>query len=49
MLFFIAWRQREAPRHELVYVAMAIWFLLWVSLSRDAKRYDFLAHVKTVC
>ena len=41
MLFFIAWRQREAPRHELVYVAMAIWFLLWVSLSRDAKRYDF--------
>lgn len=41
LLFFIAWRQREAPTHELVYIAMAVWFLLWVSLSRDAKRYDF--------
>ena len=41
LLLFIAWRQREAPRHELVYVTMAIWFLFWVSLSRDAKRYDF--------
>ncbi len=41
VLLFIAWRQRESPKHELVYVAMAIWFLLWVALSRDAKRYDF--------
>ena len=41
MLFFIAWRQRESPKHEFLYVAMAIWFLLWVALSRDAKRYDF--------
>ena len=41
MLLFIAWRQRESPTHELVYIAMAVWFLLWISLSRDAKRYDF--------
>lgn len=41
VLLFIAWRQREVPKQELVYVAMAIWFLLWVALSRDAKRYDF--------
>ena len=41
VLLFIAWRQREAPKQELVYIAMAVWFLLWVSLSRDAKRYDF--------
>ena len=41
LLLFIAWRQHEGPQHELVYVAMAIWFLLWVALSRDAKRYDF--------
>lgn len=41
VLLFIAWRQRESPKQELVYVAMAIWFLLWVALSRDAKRYDF--------
>lgn len=41
LLLFIAWRQRESPKQEHVYVAMAIWFLLWVALSRDAKRYDF--------
>ena len=41
LLLFIAWRQRKASNHELIYVAMAIWFLLWVALSRDAKRYDF--------
>ena len=41
MLLFMAWRQRESPTHELVYVALAIWFLLWVALSREAKRYDF--------
>lgn len=41
MFLFIAWRQRGSPRHQLVYVAMAIWFLVWVALSRDAKRYDF--------
>lgn len=41
VLLFISWRQRESPTHELVYVAMAIWFLLWIALSRDAKRYDF--------
>ena len=41
LLLFIAWRQREAPTHKLVYIAMAVWFVLWASLSRDAKRYDF--------
>ena len=41
VLIFIAWQRRASPRPELVYVAMGIWFLLWVALSRDAKRYDF--------
>ena len=41
MLLFIAWQQRESPRHELIYMAIAVWFLLWVALSRDARRYDF--------
>ena len=41
LLLLIAWRQCESSRHELVYIAMAVWLLLWVSLSRDAKRYDF--------
>jgi asparagine N-glycosylation enzyme membrane subunit Stt3 len=41
VLLFIAWRQRESAKMKLVYVAMIAWFLLWVALSRDAKRYDF--------
>ena len=41
MLIFIAWCQRESSKHELLYVTMAVWFLVWVALSRDAKRYDF--------
>ncbi len=48
MFLFIAWRQREAPRHEYIYIAMMIWFLLWVALSRDAKRYDFFVGVPMV-
>ncbi len=38
---FIAWHRRESSNHELVSIAMMIWFVLWVALSRDAKRYDF--------
>ncbi len=41
VLIFIAWWQRESPKHELVYIAIAVWFLVWVSLSRGAQRYDF--------
>ena len=41
LLLFIAWRHGESQRQELVYVAMAAWFLVWVALSRDARRYDF--------
>ena len=41
LLLFIAWRQGELPEQELIYVGMAAWFLMWVALSRDAKRYDF--------
>ena len=41
LLLFIAWRQGESPEQELIYVGMAVWFLVWVALSRDARRYDF--------
>ena len=41
LLLFIAWRQGESPEQQLVYVGMAAWFLVWIALSRDAKRYDF--------
>ncbi len=41
VLLFIAWRQHEVPKYEFIYIALAVWFLVWVALSRDAKRYDF--------
>ncbi|MCY3742621.1 MAG: hypothetical protein OXH00_16520 [Candidatus Poribacteria bacterium] len=41
LLLYIAWRHGESQGQELVYVGMAAWFLVWVALSRDAKRYDF--------
>ena len=37
---------RKVPmKNERVYIAMAIWFLLWVGLARDARRYDFFVGV----
>ena len=37
---------REKPiKNELVYIAMAAWFLLWVGLARGAKRYDFFVGI----
>lgn len=48
VLLFIAWRHRGGPKHELIYIVMAVWFLLWVALSRDAKRYDFFIGIPIV-
>ena len=37
---------REKPiKNELIYIAMAAWFLLWVGLARGAKRYDFFVGI----
>lgn len=37
---------REKPiKNELIYIAMSVWFLLWVGLARDAKRYDFFVGI----
>ncbi|MDE0088900.1 MAG: hypothetical protein OXU23_24485 [Candidatus Poribacteria bacterium] len=37
---------REKPiKNELIYIAMAAWFLLWVGLARNAKRYDFFVGI----
>lgn len=41
LLLFIAWRHGKSQGQELVYVAMAAWFLVWVALSREARRHDF--------
>ena len=40
-LFLIAWRRNGYIKHEIVYIALAAWFLFWIALSRDARRYDF--------
>ena len=37
----IACLRKENAKNELVTLAMLIWFLLWVALSRGGKRYDF--------
>ncbi|MDE0555288.1 MAG: hypothetical protein OXI24_13785, partial [Candidatus Poribacteria bacterium] len=40
MLMFMGWRRDFNPKNELVYVAAIAWFLIWISLSRDAERYS---------
>ena len=39
-LGFIALRSVETPKNVMVTLAMLAWFLVWVSLSRGAKRSD---------
>ncbi|MDE0400236.1 MAG: hypothetical protein OXL96_20775 [Candidatus Poribacteria bacterium] len=40
-----AWLQKfNEPRHWTI-VAFTAWFIFWVSLARDAKRYDFFIGV----
>ena len=40
-LIGVAWWRRTQALSELVFIAITAWFLVWVALSRDAKRYDF--------
>jgi len=44
----VAWLRKVPMKNEICYVALAAWFLLWVGLSRDAKRYDFFIGVPVV-
>ena len=33
---------RKSPvKHELIYIAAAVWLFIWLALARGAKRYDF--------
>ena len=41
----IACLRKEPIKNERVYIAMAIWLLLWVGLAREARRYDFFVGV----
>ena len=40
-LVALARRRQSIPENESIYIAVAMWFLFWCALARDAKRYDF--------
>ncbi len=45
-LLFVAWQcKNKLNSSEIIFIAFTVWFLVWVSLSRDAKRYDFFIGV----
>lgn len=37
----LSWQRRSSVENEFIYIAFAVWFLFWVTLARDAKRYSF--------
>lgn len=37
----LAWRRKTKVPYETVFIAFTVWYLMWVALARDAKRYDF--------
>lgn len=41
----LAWRRQGAVENEFIYIAFTLWFLFWVALARDAKRYNFFVGV----
>ena len=41
----LAWQRKTHAPYELTYIAFILWFLGWVALSRDARRYDFFIGV----
>ncbi len=41
----LAWRRHSAVKNEFIYVAFTLWFLFWVALARDAKRYNFFVGI----
>ena len=40
-----AWLEKSHPPRLMTIVAFTAWFVFWVALSRDAKRYDFFIGV----
>lgn len=37
----LAITRKQTSKNESVFIIMLVWFILWVSLSRGGKRYDF--------
>ena len=45
-LIFLAWKRKNTDgTSEFIPIAFTVWFIVWVALSRDAKRYDFFTGV----
>ena len=40
-----SWRRQSSVENEFIYIAFAIWFLFWIALARDAKRYSFFVGI----
>ena len=41
-ILLLGWQQKnEVSTSELVFIVLSLWFIAWVTLARDAKRYDF--------
>ncbi len=40
-----AWRRKTHSPNDIIYVAFSSWFFCWVTLARDAERYDFFIGV----
>ena len=45
-ILLLAWQKKnEVSTSELIFIAFGLWFIVWVALARDAKRYDFFIGV----
>jgi len=45
---YVAWQRKVLGQNETVYILMGAWFLLWIGLSRGARRYDFFVGMPLV-
>ena len=41
----LSWRRQGSIKNEFIYIAFIAWFLFWVALTRDAKRYNFFVGI----
>ncbi len=41
----LSWRRQGSVENEFIYIAFIVWFLFWVALARDAKRYNFFVGI----
>ena len=44
-ILWLAWRKRTHTENDNTAIAGIAWFIVWVALARDAKRYDFFIGV----